>query len=81
MTYEALKAAIGDGLALEPDRGSVLDGLAGLERLGFVWRPPGQSPPALFEPGIPSLMGYVLEHHASPAAGEAGPGAPACRTP
>ena len=28
LTYEALKAAIGDGLALEPDRGSVLDGLA-----------------------------------------------------
>ena len=81
LTYEALKAAIGEGLALEPDHGSVLDGLAALERLGFVWRPPGQSPPAQFEPGIPSLMGYVLEHHALPTAGEAQRGAPTCRTP
>ena len=81
LTYEALKAAIGDGLALEPDRGSVLDGLAALERLGFVWRPPGQSPPARYEPGIPSLMGYVLEHHGPPAAGDDERGAPAYRTP
>lgn len=79
LTYETLKAAIGDGLALEPDHGSVLDGLAALERLGFVWRPPGQSPPARYEPGIPSLMGYVLEHHAPQAGDERG--APAYRTP
>ena len=81
LTYEALKAAIGDGLALEPDRGSVLDGLAALERLGFVWRTPGQSPPARYEPGIPSLMGYVLEHHGPPAVGDDERGAPAHRTP
>ena len=69
MAYEALKAAIGDGLAGDPDRGSVLDALAALERLGFVWRPPGQTPPARYEPGIPSLMDYVLEHHAPPPSG------------
>ena len=66
MTYETLKAAIGDGPPPDPDRGSVLDALAALERLGFVWRPPGQTPPARYEPGIPSLLGYVLEHHAPP---------------
>ena len=81
LTYEALKAAIGEGLALEPNRGSVLDGLTALERLGFVWRPPGQSPPARYEPGIPSLMGYVLEHHAPPAGGETERRAPADRPP
>ena len=69
MAYEALKAAVGDGLAGDPDRGSVLDALAALERLGFVWRPPGQTPPARYEPGIPSLMDYVLEHHAPPPSG------------
>ena len=63
MTYEELKTAIGDRLARDPDHGSVLDAL---ERLGFVWRPPGQTPPARYEPGIPSLLGYVLEHHAPP---------------
>ena len=66
MTYEELKTAIGDGPPPDPDRGSVLDALAALERLGFVWRPPGQMPPARYEPGIPSLLGYVLEHHAPP---------------
>ena len=77
MTYEALKAAIGNGPARDPERGSVLDALAALERLGFVWRPPGQTPPARYEPGIPSLMGYVLEHHAPPpGGGDAGGGPP-----
>ena len=77
MTYEALKAAVGDGLARDPERGSVLDALAALERLGFVWRPPGQTPPVRYEPGIPSLMGYVLEHHAPPpGGGDAGGGPP-----
>ena len=76
MTYEALKAAIGGGLAREPDRGSVLDSLAALERCGFVWRPPGQTPPVQYEPGIPSLMGYVLEHHAPPPAGGDADGGP-----
>ena len=35
--------------------------LAQLNRLGFVWRPPGQTPPAAWSAGIPSLMTYVLE--------------------
>ena len=76
LTYEALKAAIDEGLAGQPNRGSVFDGLAALERLGFVWCPPGQLPPEQYEPGIPSLMGYVLEHQASPPAGGPAAGGP-----
>ena len=66
MTYEALKAAVGDGLARD---GSVFDTLAALEHLGFVWCPPGQTPPARYEPGIPSLMNYVLKYHVPPPTG------------
>ena len=76
LTYEELKAAVADGLAGQPDRGSVFDGLTKLEHLGFVWRPPGQPPPPRYEPGIPSLMGYVLEHHAPPPAGGRADGGP-----
>ena len=76
LTYEELKAAVAAGLSGQPDRGSVFDGLTRLEHLGFVWRPPGQPPPPRYEPGIPSLMGYVLEHHAPPAGGRAGGGPP-----
>ena len=76
LTYEELKDAIDEGLAGQPDRGSVFDGLAALERIGFVWRPPGQPPPPRYEPGIPSLMDYVLEHHARPAGGRADGGPP-----
>ena len=36
--------------------------LAALQRLGFVWHPPGQVPPVRYEAGIPSLMAYVLDH-------------------
>ena len=75
LTYEALKAAVDEGLAGQPDGGSVFDGLTALEHLGFVWCPPGQPPPEQYEPGIPSLMGYLLEHHAPPPAG-APPGGP-----
>lgn len=32
-----------------------------LNRLGYIWCPPGQTPPILWSPGIPSLMAYVLE--------------------
>ena len=76
LTYEELKDAIDEGLAGQPDRGSVFDGLAALERIGFVWRPPGQPPPPRYEPGIPSLMDYVLEHHARPPAGGRADGGP-----
>ena len=35
-----------------------------LERLGYVWCPPGQLPPVLWGAGIPSLMQYVREQAA-----------------
>ena len=57
-------------------RARALAVLAALERIGFVWRPPGQPPPPRYEPGIPSLMGYVLEHHARPPAGGRADGGP-----
>ena len=34
----------------------------GLNRLSYMWRPPGQLPPVLWSVGIPSLTTYVLEH-------------------
>ena len=36
-----------------------------LERLGYVWCPPGQLPPVLWGAGIPSLMQYVREQAAA----------------
>ena len=62
LTYEELKAAVADGLATDADPGQVHAALNALQRLGFVWRPPGQLPPVRYEPGIPSLMAYVLDH-------------------
>ena len=32
-----------------------------LHALGYVWCPPGQLPPVVWVPGIPSLMAYVLD--------------------
>ena len=67
LSYEELKAAVAEGLASsDPPRQAVHEALADLQRLGFVWRPPGQTPPARYEPGIPSLMDHVLAH-ASPS--------------
>ena len=36
-----------------------------LNRLGYVWCPPGQTPPVVWQAGIPSLMGHLLEHAAA----------------
>ena len=71
LSYEELKAAVAEGLAPpDPPRQAVHEALADLQRLGFVWRPPGQPPPARYEPGIPSLMEHVLDHASpSPRAG------------
>ena len=44
----------------------------GLDRLGYVWSPPGQLPPVVWSAGIPSLMQHVLDQAALPAV----PGAP-----
>ena len=37
-----------------------------LNRLGYIWCPPGQLPPVVWSAGIPSLMQYVLDQ-AAPA--------------
>ena len=73
LSYEELKAAVAEGLAPpDPPRQAVHEALADLQRLGFVWRPPGPAPPARYEPGIPSLMDHVLVH-ASPSPGSGVP--------
>lgn len=36
-----------------------------LNRLGYIWSPPGQPPPITWCAGIPSLMTHVRRHHAS----------------
>ena len=36
-----------------------------LNRLGYVWCPPGQLPPVVWSAGIPSLMQYVLDQAAT----------------
>ena len=33
-----------------------------LNRLGYIWCPPGQVPPVVWIAGIPSLMAHVLDH-------------------
>ena len=38
-----------------------------LERLGYIWCPPGQLPPVVWSAGIPSLMRHVLDQAAPPA--------------
>ena len=60
LTYEELKVSVAEGLA--GDAGQMHAALNALQRLGFVWRPPGQLPPVRYEPGIPSLMDFVLDH-------------------
>ena len=64
LTYEELKSAVAAGLAFNVDPGQAQAALTVLQRLGFVWRPPGQLPPVRYEPGIPSLMAHVLDHAA-----------------
>ena len=65
LTYEQLKVAVAGGLSTNADPGQMQTALTALQRLGFVWRPPGQLPPVRYQPGIPSLMAYVLDHAAS----------------
>ena len=44
-----------------------------LNKLGYIWCPPGQLPPVVWSAGIPSLMRYVQAQTAP--AGRCGPGA------
>ncbi len=60
LTYRELKSAVAEGLATNAP-GQAQAALTALERLGFVWHPPGQVPPVCYEAGIPSLMAYVLD--------------------
>ena len=54
---DATLAAVGiDG---ERDRFNAREAL---NRLGYIWRPPGQLPPVTWSAGIPSLMTHVLAH-------------------
>ena len=52
-----------------------------LERLGYLWDPPGQLPPVLWSAGIPSLMQYVRDQAALSTPDRDGEesGAPAAR--
>ena len=36
-----------------------------LNRLGYIWCPPGQLPPVVWSPGIPSLTQFVVQQGAS----------------
>ncbi len=74
LTYEQLKDAVASGLAANADLGQVQTALTALQRLGFVWRPPGQLPPVRYEPGVPSLMAYdTLPRYRITCEGRAGP--------
>ena len=42
-----------------------------LNRLGYIWCPPGQLPPVVWQPGIPSLMQYVEDQAAFSTASSA----------
>ncbi len=57
----ALAAA---GIEDAAERAATLDGL---NRLGYVWCPPGQLPPIAWSAGIPSLMTFMLEGVSEPS--------------
>lgn len=60
-TDQDLAAALADAGIRERDRLLARESLHGL---GYIWCPPGQSPPVLWNAGIPSLMQHVLEQAA-----------------
>ena len=45
----------------QDDRSDRIATREALNRLGYIWCPPGQQPPIVWHPGIPSLMAYVLD--------------------
>ena len=60
-TDQNMAAALADAGIRERDRLPAREALHGL---GYIWCPPGQSPPVLWHAGIPSLMQHVLEQAA-----------------
>ena len=52
------EALAGAGVEEPSDRVATREAL---NRLGYIWCPPGQQPPIVWSPGIPSLMAYVLD--------------------
>ena len=57
---QAIDAALATaGIQAERAR---FDAREALNRLGFIWRPPGQRAPVTWQAGIPSLMAHVLAH-------------------
>lgn len=65
LTYDQMDAALADGLRADAESDSVAVARERLDHLGFVWRA-GERP--AWEPGIPSLMDYVLRHTPAQAA-------------
>ena len=43
------------------DPGARFTAREALNRIGYVWRPPGQLPPVAWQAGIPSLTTHVLQ--------------------
>ncbi|MCY4372649.1 MAG: ATP-binding protein [Spirochaetaceae bacterium] len=63
----AVDAALAETGAEAAER---LEAREALNRLGYIWSPPGQLPPVVWIAGIPSLMAHVLDHTPPlPAAG------------
>lgn len=59
LSDEDLRAAVARGLGKKPGAGKTAAAERELRHLGFVWRAGVER---VWEPGIPSLMDYVLEH-------------------
>ncbi len=58
LTHEDVRAAVGKGLGALAGRDAIRRGWRRLEQLGFLWQP---QPRPLYEPGIPSLVNYILD--------------------
>ena len=59
-TDRDLDAALADDADLK-DAAVRIASREALNRLGYLWCPPSQTPPIVWTAGIPSLMAYVLE--------------------
>ena len=53
--------------AIETDAATRLAAREELNRLGYIWCPPGQPPPVAWSAGIPSLVRYVMDQVACSA--------------